>query len=650
MDELRIITKNKFENKIINDNINKSIVSSENRLNNINYNNQSDYSPKIFNLFEYKSIKAHESDILSLICYKNFLITGSSDKIIKIWAIDSGELLNTLEAHTGGVYALSIWKDKLVSGSSDKTIRIWDINSGKLLTSILAHTNQIYSLFCENDILVSSSIDKTIKVWNLSDKKIIGQINLEYGSWTNFIYKENIYCGLSDGSLRIFNLKNMNMVMSCKEHNSAITALKIEDNKIYTVSKDRTIKIWDLESLNILESFTVNSVIWTVFKEYEYLFLGGDDKYLKVLDIENKKISQNILSHNDWISQVISCKQRIISADGQGFLKFWSKNPVNTCENIDLNIDSLDKSPFETDEEYNVRRLESYNLLAKRIVDYDYIKIGSIKLISEQYDFENSIFPVSLNLTCEKIIRLSKLEKNLFSTIYIDKSSAEKLHKSNPIYNLYIKYYFESNSLKFELCLIFLDEKYVISQFFKKPDNVSSKKTDLKKDRLDIKINKPDNTFEKALYISKHDCNTIVLSDTFRKPFEDYSDFENRVTNKLIDYKYINCGKVNLFADKYSIQDQKFPMKVIFTCDKLLNIININVESTQKNEDKNNLKQLINTNKYEFYGCIFVDRHLAKKLFESSVFQNLYINFLAKENKLFYELFIIFDNTKFFIM
>lgn len=42
-------------------------------------------------------------------------------------------LLMTLEGHTSSIYSLAITSDnsKIVSGSSDKTIRIWDLDGGK---------------------------------------------------------------------------------------------------------------------------------------------------------------------------------------------------------------------------------------------------------------------------------------------------------------------------------------------------------------------------------------------------------------------------------------------------------------------------------------------------------------------------------------
>ncbi|MCU0516728.1 MAG: hypothetical protein MUC60_07630 [Oscillatoria sp. Prado101] len=55
------------------------------------------------------------------------LVSGSNDKTIKIWNLDTGTLQNTLTGHTDTVYSVAISPDgkTLVSGSNDHTIKIW---------------------------------------------------------------------------------------------------------------------------------------------------------------------------------------------------------------------------------------------------------------------------------------------------------------------------------------------------------------------------------------------------------------------------------------------------------------------------------------------------------------------------------------------
>jgi len=63
------------------------------------------------------------------------LATASYDATIKLWDVDSGKCLHTLEAHTDPVYSVAFSPDGkyLASGSFDKHLHIWDVKTGTLL-------------------------------------------------------------------------------------------------------------------------------------------------------------------------------------------------------------------------------------------------------------------------------------------------------------------------------------------------------------------------------------------------------------------------------------------------------------------------------------------------------------------------------------
>ena len=65
---------------------------------------------------------------ISYIANSVFIVSGRSDKTIRVWNYQNGQCINTLEGHTDDILSVaSIPGTKLiVSGSKDKTVRIWD--------------------------------------------------------------------------------------------------------------------------------------------------------------------------------------------------------------------------------------------------------------------------------------------------------------------------------------------------------------------------------------------------------------------------------------------------------------------------------------------------------------------------------------------
>ncbi len=101
----------------------------------------------------------------------NILASGSQDKTIRIWDLNSCKLLKTLNGHVDTVSCLAkLTHDELVSGSFDKTIRIWNWNYGEFIElkgkPEQNHKDYVACLITlPNDMIISGSWDKTIKRW-----------------------------------------------------------------------------------------------------------------------------------------------------------------------------------------------------------------------------------------------------------------------------------------------------------------------------------------------------------------------------------------------------------------------------------------------------------------------------------------------------
>ncbi len=115
------------------------------------------------------------------------IASGSSDKTIKIWNLAADlppcsvaifgpcnnlateEAIHTFTGHSGSVNSIAISPDGkiIASGSADKTIKIWDLETRTLVNTLSGHSASVNAVAIEPNGrgLVSGSSDGTIKIW-----------------------------------------------------------------------------------------------------------------------------------------------------------------------------------------------------------------------------------------------------------------------------------------------------------------------------------------------------------------------------------------------------------------------------------------------------------------------------------------------------
>ena len=108
------------------------------------------------------------------------VVTGSRDKTIRIWDVESGNTVGEpLTGHTDCVNSVAYSPDgcHIISGSSDRTIRIWDAETGAAVGNTLnGHTEWVNSVAYSPDgcHIISGSFDQTIRIWDAETGAVVG--------------------------------------------------------------------------------------------------------------------------------------------------------------------------------------------------------------------------------------------------------------------------------------------------------------------------------------------------------------------------------------------------------------------------------------------------------------------------------------------
>ncbi|KAB8330984.1 hypothetical protein SD80_025780 [Scytonema tolypothrichoides VB-61278] len=100
-----------------------------------------------------------------------FALSGSFDKTLKQWNVQTGRCLQTFEGHTDAVKSVCLSADNqfALSGSLDGSTKLWNVQTGRCLHTFEVGTNGVNSvaLSADSRFVLSSSGDTNLKRWFL---------------------------------------------------------------------------------------------------------------------------------------------------------------------------------------------------------------------------------------------------------------------------------------------------------------------------------------------------------------------------------------------------------------------------------------------------------------------------------------------------
>lgn len=231
-------------------------------------------SPLASILKHMQTLSGHKSSIWALIeCKDGILISGSSDKTIKLWVVNGGINIGSLAGHKDTVYSLAELKQNLIaSGSEDRTIRIWNRKETKCISILSGHNGKITSLtVLLDDCLISGSDDNALMLWDTSEGMNIGKL-IGHGCtvWCSLAFDDGITIasGSSDNLIKLWDLNRLKCIATFEGHENTISHLLLLNNGyLASVSWDASIKFWDLNTNLCVFSIKVHSdIIWDIIE------------------------------------------------------------------------------------------------------------------------------------------------------------------------------------------------------------------------------------------------------------------------------------------------------------------------------------------------------------------------------------------------
>ena len=218
-------------------------------------------------------------------------------------------LKGRLVGHRGGVWCMAAFGDIMVSGSTDREIRVWNLLTMECQAVLRGHYGtvrclDIYSGTNVNSMnkFVSGSRDCTLRLWSYDTPKLGSQTN-PAGDLVSQIVRqlEHQVDGNDTRCLKILN-----------GHVAAARCVKWSPcgKKVVSGAYDFTVRIWDVEDnkgecLHVLQGHVNRVYSLEISPCGKYIFSGGLDSFIRIWEMETGNCKFQLSGHQSLTSSLV---------------------------------------------------------------------------------------------------------------------------------------------------------------------------------------------------------------------------------------------------------------------------------------------------------------------------------------------------------
>ena len=223
------------------------------------------------------------------------LASGSNDKTIKLWDVQSQGQIATLTGHSEAVGSVAFSPDgqTLASGSSDETIKLWDVQSRGEIATLTGHSDPVYSVAFSPDgrtLASGSSEDKTIILWDVQSQREIATLTGHSDSVESVAFSPDgrtLASGSGDKTIKLWDVQSQGQIATLTGHSELVNSVAFspDGRTLASGSSDKTIKLWDVQSPREIATLTgdSNPVISVAFSpDGRTLASGSGDNTIKL--------------------------------------------------------------------------------------------------------------------------------------------------------------------------------------------------------------------------------------------------------------------------------------------------------------------------------------------------------------------------------
>jgi WD40 repeat protein len=328
----------------------------------------------IYRIREQNSLEGHEDWVgdVSFSPDGQTIASASGDGTIKLWNVETGEILHTLKGHQGAVLDLSFSPDgqTIASASDDQTVKLWTVATGELIHSLEGHQDWIRSLSFSPDgqTIVSASDDQTLKLWAVKTGTLIQTLSGHQALVSSIRFSpdgQTIASASDDRTVKLWDGKTGALIRTLAGHQGEIWSIRFSrDGKtLASGSGDKTIKLWDVQTGGLIHTLVGHQDIVRVITfspdgttiasgSAGNTFTSGSlDTNIKLWDVKTGQVLYTLAGHQDGVVDLtFSPNGKMLASGSRDYtIKLWSVPTGKEIDTLKGHLDWVSKVIFSPD-------------------------------------------------------------------------------------------------------------------------------------------------------------------------------------------------------------------------------------------------------------------------------------------------------------
>lgn len=286
------------------------------------------------------------------------IASGSDDQKIKIWDLETGQLLHTFFGHSAPIDAVAISPDGriLVSGGVDRKIIEWRLDTRAMVRELYSNFGSpqshrygtVHSVAISPDlgIIASGSADKSIKIWNLSKGELLHKLLGHSDQVLSVKFSPNgkiLASGSADQTIKIWRLGTWEDIATLMGHSGRVYSVafslispqtslpsEVEEPGVILASgsADATIKLWAINTGKIVKTLIGHSqavLSVAISPDGETLASGSRDETVKIWHLKTGELLYSLSGRNPVAFSPDG--QTLVTGGDEGKILIWRTSP-----------------------------------------------------------------------------------------------------------------------------------------------------------------------------------------------------------------------------------------------------------------------------------------------------------------------------------